>query len=113
MTLHTLPVASKFERFRDLHDGYFVIPTIWDRFSALAAEDAAFEAIATSSAALGYANGILSSERAPFDQVVDWLKTIVDAVHIPVSIDMEDGYPEVTGNVADSIRRSSNTSATA
>ena len=105
MTLHAKPVASRFERFRDLHRGFFVIPTIWDSLSAVAAEDAGFEAIATSSAALGYANGILSSERAPFDLVVSRLKTIAEAVRIPVSVDLEDGYPEVTGDIADSIRR--------
>jgi 2-methylisocitrate lyase-like PEP mutase family enzyme len=105
MTLHTTPVLSRFERFRDLHEGFFVIPTIWDSLSAIAAEDAGFEAIATSSAALGYANGILSSERAPFDLVTSRLRTIAEAVRIPVSVDLEDGYPEVTGDITDSIRR--------
>jgi 2-methylisocitrate lyase-like PEP mutase family enzyme len=105
MTFHTTPVPSRFERFRDLHKGFFIIPTIWDSLSAIAAEDAGFDAIATSSAALGYANGILSSERAPFDLVTSRLRTIAEAVRIPVSVDFEDGYPEVTGDIADSIRR--------
>lgn len=99
------PLPSQFERFRDLHNGFFIIPTIWDSLSAVAAEDAGFEAVATSSAALGYANGILSSQRAPFDLVVSRLKAIAGAVRIPVSVDLEDGYPEETGDIADSIRR--------
>jgi 2-methylisocitrate lyase-like PEP mutase family enzyme len=105
LTIHTQPTASKFERFRNLHKTFFVIPTIWDSLSAVAAADASFEAVATSSAALGYAHGILSSERASFDKVVAWLKDIVDAVDIPVSIDMEDGYPGHAGDVTESIRR--------
>jgi len=105
MTAHSATPRSRFERFRDLHKGFFVIPTVWDTLSAIASEDAGFEAIATSSAALGYANGILSSERIPFETVVEKLGEIVKSVHIPVSIDMEDGYPEVTGDIGDSIRR--------
>lgn len=105
MTIHSFPGATKFERFSALHDGFFIIPTVWDSLSAVAAEDADFKAIATSSAALGYAHGILSTERAPFDLVAGWLKTIVEAVHIPVSIDMEDGYPDDSGDIGDSIRR--------
>ena len=105
MTLHSVPVASRAESFHELHKGFFVIPTIWDSLSAAAAEDVGFEAVATSSAALGYAHGVLSSERASFDRVALWLREIVDAVKIPVSIDMEDGYPEVQGGIGESIRQ--------
>lgn len=105
MTILAETHHSRFERFRDLHNGFFVIPTVWDTLSAIASEDAGFEAIATSSAALGYANGILSSERIQFETVVQKIGEIVKAVQIPVSIDLEDGYPEVTGDIGDSIRR--------
>lgn len=105
MTVHEPRPRSAFEQFQALHQGFFVLPTIWDTLSAAAAEDAGFTAIATSSAALGYANGILSSERIPFETVVARMGDIVRAVNIPVSIDMEDGYPEVTGDIGDSIRR--------
>lgn len=91
------------DRFFALHDDYFILPTIWDPFSALAAQAAGFGAVATSSAALGYANGFLASERMPFDLVRRQLKAIADEVDIPVSVDMEDGYPEATGDIADSI----------
>lgn len=103
----TLPFSqrAKFEQFSRLHDDFFIMPTVWDTLSAVAAEDAGFAAIATSSAALGYANGILSTERIPFDLVLARLGAVVDSVRIPVSIDMEDGYPEVTGDIGDSIRR--------
>ncbi|ODT66034.1 MAG: hypothetical protein ABS75_29065 [Pelagibacterium sp. SCN 63-23] len=95
--------ATRADRFFALHDGYFVIPTVWDRLSALAAWQAGFSAVATSSAALGFANFYLASERMPFGQVRDRLAEIVADVPVAVSIDMENGYPEWTGDIADSI----------
>ncbi|MET3927887.1 isocitrate lyase/phosphoenolpyruvate mutase family protein [Devosia sp. 2618] len=101
----TTPVDNRrADRFFALHEGFFVIPTVWDRLSALAAHQAGFDAVATSSAALGYANGYLGSERQPFAEVRDRLAAIVEAVPIAVSIDMENGYPEWTGDVGDSVR---------
>lgn len=100
-----LAQAGKADRFRRLHDDYFVIPTIWDPLSALAAQEAGFGAVATSSAALGQGLGIRASERVPFDLVETHIARIAAAVNIPVSVDMEDGYPEVAGGVAVSITR--------
>lgn len=97
--------AGRASRFRSLHDDYFVLPTIWDPLSALAAQQAGFAAVATSSAAFGQGLGIRASERVPFDLVESHIRRIAAAVSIPVSIDMEDGYPEVPGGVAVSIAR--------
>lgn len=97
--------AAKADRFHRLHSDYFVIPTIWDPLSALAAQEAGFGAVATSSAALGQGLGIRASERVPFDLVETQIARIAAAINIPVSIDMEDGYPEVSGGVAVSIAR--------
>lgn len=105
MNQHSPIAARHTQTFHHLHQGFFVIPTVWDALSALAAQDAGFRAVATSSAALGFAKGVLSTERAPFDLVEAQLREIVQAVNIPVSIDMEDGYPEVEGGVAASITR--------
>lgn len=97
--------AAKATRFHDLHKDYFVIPTVWDPLSALAAQEAGFDAVATSSAALGQGLGIRASERVPFDLVESQIGRIAAAINIPVSIDMEDGYPEVAGGVAVAIAR--------
>lgn len=100
-----LQLAEKAARFRALHHDYFVIPTIWDPLSALAAQEAGFGAVATSSAAFGQGLGIRASERVPFDLVESHIARIAAAVRIPVSIDMEDGYPEIPGGVAVAIAR--------
>lgn len=92
------------DRFFELHRDFFILPTIWDPLSALAAEDAGFPAVATSSAALGYANGYLASERVPLGVVTARLRAIAETVAIPLSVDFEDGYPDARGDVTDSIR---------
>lgn len=104
MTKHD-HLSDKAARFHSLHREFFVIPTVWDALSALAAQDAGFGAVATSSAALGQGLGIRAKERVPFDLVESQIARIAAAVTLPVSIDMEDGYPEVTGGVAAAIAR--------
>lgn len=96
---------AKAEAFHRLHRDFFVMPTVWDAFSALAVQEAGFGAAATSSAALGQGLGIRASERVPFDLVESQIARIAAAVSIPVSIDMEDGYPEVAGGVPVAIAR--------
>ncbi|MGH2343283.1 isocitrate lyase/PEP mutase family protein [Segnochrobactraceae bacterium EtOH-i3] len=105
MNQHVTLPADPAARFHQLHRDFFVLPTVWDTLSGLAAVAAGYPAVATSSAALGFAKGILSSERVPFDVVEAQLRLIADSLPVPVSIDMEDGYPEVPGGVAESITR--------
>lgn len=88
-----------------LHRNFFVMPTVWDSLSALAAVEAGSQAVATSSAALGQGLGIKATERVPFDLVETALARIAASVQVPVVIDMEDGYPEVEGGVDASVRR--------
>ena len=99
------PATDKAAAFHALHRDYHVMPTIWDSLSALAAQAAGFKAVATSSAAFGQALGIRASERVPFDVVEARLTAITATTPLPVSIDMEDGYPEVDGGIDASIRR--------
>lgn len=97
--------TQKAALFRALHEDFFVMPTVWDPLSALAAQEAGFKAVASSSAALGQALGIRTNERIPFDQAQAQLARIAASISIPVSIDMEDGYPEVEGGVPEAIRQ--------
>lgn len=98
-------LTRKAEALRRLHDAFFVMPTIWDPVSALAAVEAGHGAVATSSAALGQGLGIKANERVPFDTVERQIALIAQAIRVPTVIDMEDGYPEVEGGVATAIRR--------
>lgn len=100
-----IDLSPKADVLHRLHRSFFVMPTIWDSLSALAAVEAGSLAVATSSAALGQGLGIKATERVPFDLVETALARITAAVQVPVVIDMEDGYPEVQGGVDASVRR--------
>ncbi len=98
-------LSGKADQLHRLHQSFFVMPTIWDALSALAAVAAGHQAVATSSAALGQGLGIKAIERVPFDLVETQTARIAAAINVPLVIDMEDGYPEVAGGVETTVRR--------
>src|SRR4051794_15228674 len=80
------------ETFRALHEGEpFLIPNPWDAGSARMLEELGFKALATTSSGfaftLGRADGHVS-----LDEVVAHTALLVDAVVIPVAVDLENGY---------------------
>src|ERR1041385_6952613 len=91
----SLTQQEKPTRFRELHEGpgAFVIPNPWDIASARMLAGLGFRALATSSAAsataLGKRDGGLTREEA-----LAHARSIVDATHLPVSADLEDGLGE-------------------
>ncbi|ACB77168.1 isocitrate lyase/PEP mutase family protein [Opitutus terrae] len=98
--------AEKAQQFRALHEhpGIFVIPNPWDAGSARILAGRGFKALATSSAAaagaLGRADHGLSR-----DEALAGARAIVQATHLPVSADLENGYGDSPENVAETIRR--------
>jgi 2-methylisocitrate lyase-like PEP mutase family enzyme len=93
ITIMGTSIEQKVIRFRALHaaPGAFVIPNPWDVGSARVLAGLGFEALATSSAAsawtLGRRDYAVSREEA-----LAMAKAIVDAVDIPVSGDLENGF---------------------
>jgi 2-methylisocitrate lyase-like PEP mutase family enzyme len=97
--------SEKAARFRALHDSpdAFVIPNPWDVGSARILAGLGFQALATSSAAsasaLGRRDGGLTREEA-----LAHARLIVDATDLPVSADLEKGFGDAPGVVAETIR---------
>jgi 2-methylisocitrate lyase-like PEP mutase family enzyme len=94
--------------FRKLHEraGAFVIPNPWDAGSAKILTALGFEALATTSA--GYAFTIGRPDSAPETTRGDILgnaKAIVEATHLPVSADMQNGFGDEPEACADTVRR--------
>ena len=85
----------KFERLKALHaqDTAFVIPNPWDAGSARLLASLGFEALATTSAGYAFSKGKRDSfaglGRA---EVLKNAAEIVEAVDLPVSADLEDGF---------------------
>lgn len=97
--------ADKARRFRELHaaPGLFVIPNPWDAVSARLLEARGFPALATSSAAaaalLGRRDNAITR-----DEALAHARLIANAVDIPVSADLENGFGSAPEQVAETIR---------
>jgi 2-methylisocitrate lyase-like PEP mutase family enzyme len=98
--------ADKAERFRHLHQQAtaLLMPNAWDPGSAKLIAGVGFEAIATSSGAaasvLGRKDGQLTR-----DEALAHAQAIVDAVDVPVSADLENGFGAELAAVTETIRR--------
>jgi 2-methylisocitrate lyase-like PEP mutase family enzyme len=88
---------EKGERFRALHEGGpFVIPNPWDVGSAKVLAGLGFEALATTSSGFAFTLG-RHDGGVTLDEVVEHTRTLAEAVELPISVDLENGYgpPEV------------------
>src|SRR5262245_8996933 len=99
--------AAKAETFRSLHQPGrpLVLFNIWDAGSAKAVASTGARALATGSWSVAAANGFADGERIPLDPAIDNLARIVRANDLPVTIDLEAGYGDTAGEVAQSVAR--------
>jgi 2-methylisocitrate lyase-like PEP mutase family enzyme len=97
--------ADLADRFRALHDGDrpLLMPNPWDRGSAMLLESIGFEALATTSsgfaATLGRLDGTVTR-----DEAIAHAAEIVEAVDVPVSADLENGFVDDPSDVAETVR---------
>lgn len=84
---------EKLARFRALHaaQGAFVIPNPWDAGSARLLAGLGFAALATTSAGLAFSLGRRDGA-AGREETLANARAIVDAVDLPVSADLENGF---------------------
>ncbi|BAU53465.1 isocitrate lyase/PEP mutase family protein [Mucilaginibacter gotjawali] len=92
---------TKAQAFKDLHEraGIFVVPNPWDAGSAKMLQSIGFKALATTSAGLAFSLGKADGEGSvTLQETLENARSIVAAVNVPVSADLENGYgidPEV------------------
>lgn len=96
---------QKAESFWALHTqpGSFVIPNPWDAGSARMLVGLGFQALATSSAASAGTLG-RKDYGVTRDEALRMAKLIVDAVDVPVSADLENGFGDSPEAVAETVR---------
>lgn len=90
-------------RFRALHDGFLTLPNAWDAGSAHLIAQTGAAAIATSSGAQSWAQGIPDGRSLARANVLENLRRVVRAVDLPVSADIENAYADSTNGVRDTI----------
>jgi 2-methylisocitrate lyase-like PEP mutase family enzyme len=80
--------------FRATHTGQGVVllPNVWDVASARIIEEAGFQAIATTSAGVAFAQGFPDGQKIPADRMFTAVAHIASAVRLPVTADVEAGY---------------------
>ncbi|STW50354.1 carboxyvinyl-carboxyphosphonate phosphorylmutase [Klebsiella pneumoniae] len=82
-----------------------LLANVWDASSAQAAQQAGYQALGSSSAAIAAMLGYEDGEEMSFDElfyVVSRIKTVSD---LPLSVDLEAGYGATTSHIIDNIRR--------
>jgi 2-methylisocitrate lyase-like PEP mutase family enzyme len=92
--------------FRTLHtaDQPLVLVNAWDVASARIVEAAGATAIATTSAGVAWSLGAPDGDALGRDLAVDLVTRIVAAVSLPVTADIESGFGETPGDVANTVR---------
>ena len=89
------PRMSTTTVFRNLHrqpGQPLVLANIWDAGSARLVESLGAKAIATTSAGVAWALGYADGNQLPLEKLAHVVRSIVDAVRVPVTIDVEAGY---------------------
>lgn len=103
----TLSRDQKVDVFRTLHSrkGAFIIPNPWDAGSARILTALGFEALATTSAGYAWSTGRLDSPKVVSRaDILGNAKDIVEAVDLPVSADMQNGFGDTPEDAAQTIR---------
>ena len=97
--------AEKANAFRALHErpGTFIIPNPWDIGTARMLARLGFEALATTSAGYAFSLG-QRDNTVGREQMMMHVRDIVGATDLPVSADLENGFGDDPGTVAETIR---------
>ena len=104
--------TDKYEQFKKLHmqPGLFVIPNPWDAGSARILTALGFEALATTSAGLAFSLGRRDMGGGlTRSHVLENARAIVEATHLPVSADLQNGFGSAPDECAATIRLASET----
>jgi 2-methylisocitrate lyase-like PEP mutase family enzyme len=101
----TSSLANKAEQFRALHrpGQPFIIPNPWDAGSARILAGFGFPALATSSSAFALTLG-RPDHKVTRDEALAHSRAVAEAVTVPVTADLEDGFAENPREVAETVR---------
>jgi len=98
-------ISDKRAQFRKLHDsGCFVLPNPWDVGSALLLQGMGFKALASTSSGFAWTTGRRDNS-VTCDDVVAHLKTLCDAIDVPINADFEAGFAHDPKGVAANVAR--------
>lgn len=82
-----------------------LLANAWDVPSAIAAEQAGYQAIGTSSAAIAAMLGYADGEQIPFDEMLLVVRRIRASTTLPLSVDIEAGYADNSSALVANVAR--------
>ena len=82
-----------------------LLANVWDASSAQAAQQAGYQALGSSSAAIAAMLGYEDGEEMSFDELFYVVSRIKTVSELPLSVDLEAGYGATTSHIIDNIRR--------
>ena len=93
--------------FAELHyqDTPLLIANVWDAASALAAQQAGYQALGTSSAAIAAMLGYEDGEAMSFDELLYIVTRIRSVSTLPLSVDVEAGFGSSADDIAEHLKR--------
>lgn len=97
--------TDRYEAFLKLHDRTTLLrlPNAWDAASARLVVHAGAKAVATTSSGVANALGYADGNKLPRDMALAAVARIVNAVDVPVSADIEEGFGETPADVAETV----------
>ncbi|NYE72743.1 isocitrate lyase/PEP mutase family protein [Microlunatus parietis] len=93
------------EEFHRLHDDLLILPNAWDPPSARMVEAAGAAAVATTSAGVAWSRGVADGGGLDRATALDAAARVIGAVTIPVTVDLEGGYPGEPGGVETAVEQ--------
>lgn len=88
--------------FHQLHQqGLLILTNVADATGARLVEHLGGKAIATSSATVAWAHGYPDGNTLPLDRLVSTVESIVRVISVPLTVDVEAGYSDDLGRVAE------------
>ena len=93
--------------FTQLHqqDKPLLIANVWDVSSAVAAQQAGYQALGTSSAAIAAMLGYEDGEAMSFDELFYIVSRIKSATRLPLSVDIESGFGQTAMEIGQNLKR--------
>ena len=82
-----------------------LLANVWDAISAQAAQQADYQALGTSSAAIAAMLGYKDGEEMSFDELFYIVSRIKAVSELPLSVDLEAGYGATTSHIIENIQR--------
>jgi len=94
-------------QFKELHqqDNILHIGNAWDANSALEFEKMGYKAVGTSSAAIADTLGYEDGEQMSFDELLNVVKSILNKISTPLTVDIEGGFSRKLENIVRNINQ--------